>query len=500
MRNLISSLVFFCARVAAAVLQLKLVERFFGSQYAGLNALLNQLAFYVALIELGLAAAAISLLYEPIKAGNREQTSGLLFALHRDTSRLMLMALPLVALLIYGYSRSLHSSLPYFVIVMTLALTAVSGLITLLSIHYQAYLNASERIYQVYFVLGAGYLMKTAIGLGLAKYFGNYLLLPVVIVGVTLAEVLALRWRFHRSFPHYTRRATRDAFALIRTRAKFVLFHRVGGLIYYQSDFIILSLVVSLTLVKDYAQVQYAVAGVLGLASAVFNALTASIARRQLDVPNQVRWAQYATVLRVTYFLGLCLAVAFGFLGPLAVRMVFSGHGLPTRVFLLFAVLLFLNLVKQVDDTFITATGTFHVAYYLPILESSTYAVLGIVLARRFGIEGIVTAGILTNLSFAVIGKSVVVARGVFGGAVMRMFFTKASTLVMAAVLSVPILLIFAFSHFLPMLPITQLLLTTGLLILYAIPVVFAVVRRGYPKHEAEANCNEVPSLHSGAA
>src|SRR5579885_2154242 len=101
-----------------------------------------------------------------------------------------------------------------------------------------------------------------------------------------------MRWRFHRSFPQYKAHAGRDAFTIIRNRAKFVLFHRVGGLIYYQSDFIILSLVASLTVVKDYAQVQYAVAGILGLTSAVFNALTASIARRQLDVDLTDKWRQ----------------------------------------------------------------------------------------------------------------------------------------------------------------------------------------------------------------
>ena len=290
MRNLVSSFVFFFARVLAAVLQLKLIERLFGAQYAGLNALLNQLAFYVALIELGLAAAAISLLYEPLKARDYPRASGLLVALQRDTRRLMLLAIPVVAALVFGYARSLHTTVPFFVVAATLALTAVSGLITLLSIHYQAYLNASEQIYQVQYVLGAGYLLKTAVGVGLAAYTGNYLMLPIAITGITLLEVLAMRWRFHAEFPQYVARATKDAFSEVRHRAKYVLAHRVGGLIYYQSDFVILSLVASLTLIKDYAQVQYAAAGILGLTSAVFNAVTASIARRQLDVSTGVRW------------------------------------------------------------------------------------------------------------------------------------------------------------------------------------------------------------------
>ncbi len=500
MRNLSSSLVFFFARVAAAVLQLKLVDRFFGGQYAGLNALLNQLAFYVALIELGLAAAAISLLYEPIKSANVEKTSGLLYALQRDTTRLMLLALPVIAALIYGYSRSLHTSLPSSVVIATLGLTALSGLVTLFSIHYQAYLNASEQIYQIHFVLGAGYLLKTGVGVALAIYFNNYLLLPVVIVAVTIAEVLTMKWRFHRSFPRYAARASRDHFVEIRTRAKFVLFHRVGGLIYYQSDFIILSLVASLTLVKDYAQVQYAVAGILGLSSAVFNALTASIARRQLDISNDLRWRQYGAVVRITYFLGICIVIAFVASAPAAVHLVFRGGELPQRTFVLFGALLFLNLIKQVDDTFITATGTFHVAYYLPILDSSTYAVLAILLARRHGIEGIVMAGIATNLVFAVVAKSIVVAKGVFDGAVWRMALTKTTGLALALLLGIPIALVFAFSQLVPMRAVLKILVPNALMAIYLVPVVSLMVRRGFPKRIAPAEHDEPVTLNRGAA
>lgn len=499
MRNLFSSLLFYFARLTAAVLQLKLVEHFFGGQYAGLNALLNQLAFYVALIELGLAAAAISLLYEPIQSGDHERTSGLLFALHRDTSRLMLLALPVVAAIVYGYSRSLHSSLPYLVIVATLGLTALSGLITLLSIHYQAYLNASEQIYQIHYVLGAGYLAKTGIGVALAARFSNYLYLPITIVAVTIGEVLAIKWRFHHSFPHFVGKATRDSFSVIRKRAKYVLFHRVGGLIYYQSDFIILSLVATLTLVKDYAQVQYAVAGILGLSSAVFNALTASIARHQLDVSNDIRWRQYAAVLRCTYFLALSVAAAFVFAAPAAVAIVFQATSLSERIYLLFGALLFLNLIKQVDDTFITATGIFHVAFYLPIAESCTYAVLGVVLARKFGIAGIVNAGIVTNIGFAVLGKSIVVAQGIFHGKVARMAFTKSSAILIATVLAVPTLMCFRYCEGMRLAGWQQVAIAAGTLAVYTLPLAFWMLRRGYHT-PANAEQKTVADLNRGAA
>jgi O-antigen/teichoic acid export membrane protein len=337
------------------------------------------------------------------------------------------------------------------------------------------------------------------VGVGLAVRFNNYLWLPAAVVIITLGEVLTLKWRFWRSFPHYRAEATREAFAIIRRRAKYVLFHRVGGLIYYQSDFIILSLVASLALVKDYAQVQYAVAGVLGLSSAVFNALTASIARRQLGVSTDARWRQYATVLRSTYFLAVCIGVAFVACAPPVVEAVFHGGALSSQTYLLFAILLFLNMIKQVDDTFITATGTFHVAFYLPIVESSTYALLGILLAKRYGIDGIVSAGIATNLLFAVIGKSLVVASGIFGGAKLRMMMTKLATAGIAMLLALPVIALFAWPPLQRQL-FLRIAVSCAIAGTYALAIAWALVRRGYAHASTAVNAEEVPSWTRGAA
>lgn len=440
MRNLTASFFYFAARVIAAILQLRLVTKFFGGQYAGLSALLNQLSFYVAMIELGLAASAISLLYEPIKAGNNEQTSGLLFALQKDTRKLMLFAAPAIGLLVFGYARHVHSTLPPQIVLATFALTALSGFVSLLAIHYQAYLNASEQMYKVHLVLGCGHLAKTALGVAIAAATGQYLWLPVTIAVVSTIEVLAMRSNFRRSFCTYIPRNVREAFKVLRNRAKYVLFHRVGALIYYQSDFIILSLTATLITVKQYAEVQYLIAGILGLFSAVFSALCASIARRQLGVSSEVRWRQYRAVAQATYVLSCAVSMAFFFAAPDVLRLLFREEPASMRTMILFGCLLLLNLIRTVDDTYVTASGAFDVGFYLPVLEGPIYIGLGVMLSRRIGMDGVIWAGIVTNLIFAVTAKTAVVAYGVLFQPLWRFVRLRIWNAVVAGIAVVPLL------------------------------------------------------------
>jgi O-antigen/teichoic acid export membrane protein len=480
MRNLTASLFYFAARVIAAVLQLRFVAHVFGNQYAGLNAVLNQLAFYVALIELGLAAAAISLLFEPIKTNQREHVSGLLYALQKDSRRLMLAALPVVAVLVIVYSRSLHSTLPKGLVIATLSLTAVSGLVTLFSLHFQAYLNASEQMFRIHLVLGCGHIAKTLIGIGLSLATDNYLWMPGTMVAVSACEVLALQFSFHRSFPEYVPAAGREFFVLLRSRAKFVLFHRIGSLIYYQSDFIILSLVTTLALVKDYAQVQYLAMGIVGLFSAVFNALTASIARRKLGVTVETQWKQYRAVALATYFMGLALTLAFFFAAPAAVRLVFGGNAPPAKTMTLFGSLLLLNLIRSVDDTYVTATGAFRVGFYLPVLEGPIFITLGVVLCRSMGMDGVLWAGIITNFLFVVIAKTVVIAYGVLSQPLSRLFGLRAWNTCVAVLLNVPLLALnlWVGRHELP--GIVHILSIGVPAVAYGGAIAYVIVRRGY--------------------
>jgi hypothetical protein len=65
------------------------------------------------------------------------------------------------------------------------------------------------------------------------------------------------------------------------------------------------------------------------------------------------------------------------------------------------------------DDLWIDTTGTYDKGYLLPIFEAFSYVTLGLLLVHRFHMVGILYAGIITNLLYSVIFKSVVIGTGV---------------------------------------------------------------------------------------
>jgi O-antigen/teichoic acid export membrane protein len=440
-----SAIYLFAVRVIVSVLQLRFVERVWGGSYSGLNALSNQVLLYTTLLELGLAQAAITFLYEPIATGNHEKVSATLCALRHDMRRLLVLgacfAFPVLAV----YAHAMHSQVPMSTLLPTLWLIAFTGLVQLATLHFQVYLNAAERISRVNFVLGSGYLVKTAVGLPLAIHYHQYLLLPGTIALLTFGEFAALKVAFGRNFPQFSFVDTwREMARSIRSRAKYVVVGRVAGLAYYQSDFIILSLTASLVIVKDYAKYQYVAAALLSVVGMVSVALTASIARLQLRHEAETRRQQYVLAQRAVALIGAVMMLGYWFTAQTVVKLAFGySSGITRNTIILFGIALFLNIVKTADDVFLAAKGLYEVGFWIPAVEVPTYVMMGYFLSRRMGIPGILVASIVTNLAISVLCKGIVLARPVFDSTPMQWFGARLMSVGRAAVISAPMAVLY---------------------------------------------------------
>jgi hypothetical protein len=486
-----SAIVLFAARVLAAILQLRIVEKVWGGQYSGLNALSNQVLLYVTLLELGLSQSAIVLLYKPIVECDFTWCAALVRALRRDARRLAAIGLLVFGIALVIYAHVVRTAIPYHVVLLTLCFIAANGFMQLVSIHFQAYLNAAERIDRVNYVLAGGYIAKTALGLFVAIATGNYLWLPAFVAILSLLEFALLRMAFLRTFPAFPKLAitvgqVRAAAASVRAKARFVVAHKAAGLAYYQSDFIILSLTASLFVVRDYAKYQYITAAILSLIGMVANALTATIARHQMRQGVDGRRRQYAVLQLAVCLVAATVLIGYQYSASIVVGMAFGVFNvLNSRTLLLFSMALFLNIVKCADDTFITARGAFEPGFWLPLIEAPSYVLMGVLLSRRYGIAGILVASIASNLLVPTLLRGLITARRIYEMAPLRWFGTRFRNVVFGGLLASPLLALHwaVFRTALP--PITKMLVGALVAVAYCMLAIPRVLARGFTQQEA---------------
>lgn len=442
MRNLASGLFLFLARAIAVMVQLRLVEHWFGASFSGLNVLLNQITYYALIAEMGLSAASLSLLFEPVHKGDSQRVAALLEALRSAIHRMLRIAVPLAALLLALYAVRLRHQIPYVSAFTALFSAALSSFVMLLALPAQSYLNAADRIFEVNLVLGTGFLVQTGLATLLAITTHNYLAVVALFPLIACGQCLVLRTRGRYASQALDPEAYARAAADLRGKARFVLAHRIGGLVYYQSDFLILSLAASLSLVGAYAEYQYLAAGLVGLFTAVSNAVLTRIAREQMRLDWAGRQVLYRRATALFLFSAAGAALLFWASAQDLVQLLFHAAVLRGIVPTLLSVLLFFNLAKAADDLWINAAGAFEIGFSFPAMESLLYIVLGAVLVRRSGAIGIVAAGIATNLVFSVGLRLFVVARGVLHTRIPAVAALRGAAFLQAAILASPLLLL----------------------------------------------------------
>lgn len=427
LRSFGSAAYLFAARALTVIYQLRFAEHAFGPSYGGLIVLLNQITFYILMAELGLAAATTSLLFEPIHSGDTGRARALIAALRINVRRIAYWIAPLSLIAVCGLSFYLRRQVPLTVLVPSLLLTCASALLTFLALPYQSLFNATDRVPTRNLVLGSGFAGKVLVGILLARAMHSFVGLAL---GTTLVGVVELLVQRGLMMPHLGTGVVgaemlATAQGLIRGRAKFVLFHRIGYLFAYQSDYIILLLSSSLSLLGYYAQYQYIYAGLLSFSFAVGGTLTARIARRQLTIGKPGFAAFYRRTSLLAAAAAAVCGLGFYFFTQPAIRILYHTDHVDSRVVLLFAVMLMLNILKMNDDVWIDTTGAYSTGYLLPIFEACTYVGLGLMLVRHYQMTGVLYAGILTNVLFSVAFKSFVLGRGVMEREVRSTVITK---------------------------------------------------------------------------
>jgi O-antigen/teichoic acid export membrane protein len=426
-RSLGSAGLLFAARALAVIYQLRFANHTFGSNFGGLIALLNQITFYILLAELGLAAATTSLLFEPVHLGDNGRVAALLRALQRDVRRIVFVLAPLSVVASAVLSLWLRKQVPLVPLLFSLLLTCMSALMTFMALPYQSHFNASDRVPIRNVILACGFTFKVVLGIVLAKAMHSFIGLPLGTTLIGVVELLVQRWLV---MPSIERQVISDEMIAnarhsIHEKARFVVAHRVGYLFIYQSDYIILLLSSSLSLLGYYAQYQYIYAGLLSFSIAVGGTLTARIAKRQIDAGRQAFPVFYRKTSTLIAAAALLCGLGFYLFADLAIRILYKSNRFDHKAVLLFAVLLMLNIVKINDDLWIDTTGFYHKGYYLPILEAITYVALGLFLVRHFEIPGILYAGIVTNLLFSVTFKAFIIGGGVMDRKIPSTFVVK---------------------------------------------------------------------------
>ncbi len=380
-----------------------------GAEYLGLGSLFSSILQVLNMTELGFSSAVTFKLYKPVAEHDTQKVCALM-ALYRNIYKAVgigilvigLMLMPFLPYLIHGsYPKDINIYGLYFIYLLN---TSISYLLF-------AYKNVLLSVDQRQDILSnldtVLITLKSIIQIAVLAAVQNYALYIIWNLFYSVAYNLAVACITKKKYPEYICRGKLSGNELraIFIQIKGLAVGKISQVSRTSFDNIILSAFCGLTDVAVYGNYYYILSAVLGFLTIIIQAMTASVGN---SVATESKDKNYADFMRFNFYfnwLGSWCAICLLCLYQPFMRL-WAGEKLTAPFYsaVLFSIFFYISQTGQIRSVYTSASGIWWEFRYLAVGEMICNIVLNFGLGYIFGMNGIVTATILTVTLFSIIG------------------------------------------------------------------------------------------------
>ncbi len=380
----------------------KLFLDYLGTEVLGLNTTAASLLNFLNLAELGISSAITVTLYKPLYSGDRESVRQIA-AIHGWMYRR-------VALFIIGASIVLLPFLPLIFGRMELPMwyAYASFLVLLFSallgyfVNYkQAVLTADQKDYKVQTSYRLIMVVKVLAQMAGVRYFDNPYVWWLAFEAVfAIIASIVLNVTIYREYPYLRERCVVDKplrarynDVMVKTGQLFV--HRFGTFATLQALPLFIYAYTSLKTVALYGNYMILFNSLQALITVLLTSVTASVGNMITEGDKGLITKVFRELFASRFLMvAICCFGLWLLAEPFIGLWVGSEYILDHRTLVLIVILFFLNTMRTVVDVFINAYGIFK-DIWSPIAEAVIFVSSALILAPRYGLNGILAAQIL---------------------------------------------------------------------------------------------------------
>lgn len=392
--------------------QNKYFINYMGIETLGIMKLFSQLFQYLNIVELGLGSASAFALYKPLSEKNQEQVSIIISTIKSIYNK--------ISLLLLGLGILITPFLPYFVKVENFTrdiyfywvFYVVNIVSTYLYIKYVILFTANQEFIYVRFIQSTSKVVYQILQIiFIVKYHSFYLYILLLLLD-NLTQYVFFKLHYKRKYNYIFK--TKERYYGLNRDIKNLFWHKIAGLVVFNTDLILISRLISIEMVGIYASYQLIAHVIMTIVSVIINVIRPRIGK---FISENLKENIYLLFKEINIiFIGISLLfsyVSYKTMKQFIVLWIGKEIELPQITIILICTNIFISIFRVVLDTFKDSSGFFD-DIQAPILESIINLVFSIVLGIKYGLNGIIIGTIISNVTVILIYKPILVFRRCF--------------------------------------------------------------------------------------
>ena len=393
-------------------LQNKYFIKYMGIETLGIMKLFSQLLQYLNVVEMGIGSASAFALYKPLAERNYKQVSIILSTIKNTYNKIAILLLCLGILV--------TPTLPFFmkiksfdkIIYFYWILYLLNTVSTYLFIKYVILFTANQEFIYVRFIQSMSKITYQILQIFLIIKYHSFILFIILLIADNLTQYILFKKYFKKSYSFVF--STKEKYIGLNKDIRNLFWHKIGILVVFNTDLILISKLVSIEVVGIYASYQIIIHMIKTIISIVINVFRPKIGR-YIAVNSKEKVYELFKNINITFLL---IGIIFSFCSYILINSFVSlwigkEYILPNFTVLLICINIFIDCFRGILDTFKDGNGFFD-DIQCPIYESLINLIFSIILGIKLGLDGIIIGTIISNITIILIYKPILVFKRCF--------------------------------------------------------------------------------------
>lgn len=378
--------------------------RLLGDEYLGLNGLFSNVLSFLSLAEMGVGVAINFALYEPVKDQNEERIKSLM--------RLYRVFYTRIGLIVFVAGLILTPLLPYLIrdipdiphIYLYFILYVTNSAVSYLFTYKRSLIICDQREYISTITTFAAKVIVTILQIIVLSLYHSYLWYLIVLIICTLAENVVISRIVDKEYPYikekeYIELSKNERKGILRNVYSLIC-HKIGTVIVFSSDNIIISRFIGLSAVGFYSNYSLLIHSINTIVNKVFDTLTASVGNLMVSSKNEhSKDVLYRMLFANMILYGITSVFLLNLIEPFIEMWIGAKYIMSKEVLFLAIISYYLTGMRKSLLVFKDASGIFRQDQYKPLVEGLANIVYSIPLALKMGVSGVILGTILSTVT-----------------------------------------------------------------------------------------------------
>lgn len=376
-----------------------------GVEYLGINGLMTNILTIFSLAESGIGLVIGYNLYEPLAKNDRELIKSLM-GFYRKAYDFLAVMTAIIGIVFYPF-------LPYFLTGNTAENTGIIYFLFLFSsvssylFSYKATLNNSDQNKYLFTLVNT----ISQVGVLLVKvvvlyYTENYILFLAIDIFTNLIKNIVFSIIVDKRYPYLKEKNVRVLDGKIKAQMfkniKALFITKIGYILTESSNNLVISSMVNITSLGLYSNYSVLITSVSKFVSTFTNSIIASMGNLIVSENKQKTYEVYNKINFINYWLYTFSSVCLFCLIEPFVNIWLGEEFILNKSILISSVFLYyIKGTNAAAEMVKNAAGIFHPDRYVTIVEAVVNLVVSIILAKYYGITGVILGTIVSYVLFS---------------------------------------------------------------------------------------------------